>query len=97
MDQERKMPIIRTIDHVPYIKVLRKCPPYIEFTDIGVLLKDKDGQTTGFIITWDELLDHYDILSWARYLSDQEWAGKKTIRDVIQTGLDHREFCIQNR
>lgn len=96
MDQKRKMPIIRTIEHVPNIEVLSgNRPPFIQFTDDGALLKDKDGKTTPFLILWDELYDHHDIMSWAIYLADQEWAGKETIRDVIQVGLDHREYCIQ--
>ena len=95
MNLKRKKPIIRTIEHVPNIKVLRNPPPFIELRDDGALLKDKDGKTTAFFILWDELHDHHDIMSWAIYLADQEWAGKETIRDVIQVGLDHREYCIQ--
>lgn len=97
--QEPKLwPIIRLEQTVPdFSFTTGEEMPFIERTGAGVLLKDSNGKVTGFLVLWEELLGYENLLKWVCFLSDQDWSGKETIRDLIQAGVEYDNYCSQNR
>jgi len=95
--EPEKWPIVRTERSVPKITWPKdKENIFVESTKAGVILKDKHGEITGFLILWEELLGYDNLLRWVLFVSDQNWSGKETIRDLIEVGVAYYDFHCQN-